>query len=458
MAEPCQTRGAPANGRGVVVVGSVSAGRNFPDQVTFSSVQSRRSSPYFLREQLPLIVQVQAEERVLQHLVALPDHEFQPAAAELVDRGVVLRHPHRIQHGEHGHAALQPDGAGHRGDGCQHGGGGGGDEFAGMPFPDGEAVEAEFLGALCGPDHLVEPVGGGDDLPGHRVFHVGNDVQDLEFHLLGPEVCLIDGLGLGEGFLGKAPALEDLGVGAVLDGGVQRVGDGGRQAVALEGGGGHEGFGRPAGVDLAHDLEVIAGVLAVGHGRERGDVQVGAAGRQRQDGVGVGGVVLQDRGSLALGLQFLVPGDQDLLLVGAGAHGDFQAGDIVRALDVVGGALLGLEAHVGGPVAGEVEELHAGCVDADVGEHGLEIAGLGLQRPVLPGRHLDVQFQAQFVRDQLGDVQLDADRGLVVGGVEGQRDGAGGGGHCQLAVLVDQLGDVRGQGGVFFRADALLVR
>jgi hypothetical protein len=43
VAEPCQTRGAPANGRGSVVA-SRSGARNAPVQVTFSSRHSRRSS------------------------------------------------------------------------------------------------------------------------------------------------------------------------------------------------------------------------------------------------------------------------------------------------------------------------------------------------------------------------------------------------------------------------------
>src|SRR5213595_1511906 len=44
VAEPCHTRGAPAKGRGVVVVGSVRGARKRPDQVTPSSSNSHWSS------------------------------------------------------------------------------------------------------------------------------------------------------------------------------------------------------------------------------------------------------------------------------------------------------------------------------------------------------------------------------------------------------------------------------
>ncbi|CAH0327275.1 hypothetical protein SRABI128_05940 [Microbacterium sp. Bi128] len=140
----------------------------------------------FLREELPLVRQVQAEQRVLQHLIALADHQFQPAAAELVDRGVVLGDPHRVQHGQHRHAALQPDPGGDGGDGGEHGGGGGGDELTRVAFPDGEAVVAEALRPARGLHHLVEPVRGGDDLPGDRVLQVRDDVEDLEPHWVFP--------------------------------------------------------------------------------------------------------------------------------------------------------------------------------------------------------------------------------------------------------------------------------
>lgn len=68
-------------------------------------------------------VSVVAEERVLQDFVALADHQFQPATAELVDGGVVLGHADGIQHGQHGDAALQADPVRHGRDGGQHRGG-----------------------------------------------------------------------------------------------------------------------------------------------------------------------------------------------------------------------------------------------------------------------------------------------------------------------------------------------
>ncbi|MFB9072256.1 hypothetical protein ACFFX0_14015 [Citricoccus parietis] len=51
-----------------------------------------------------------------------------------------------------------------------------------MPLPHGKGVVAEFLGPAGGLDDLLEPIGGGDHLPGQGVALVRDDVQDLEAH------------------------------------------------------------------------------------------------------------------------------------------------------------------------------------------------------------------------------------------------------------------------------------
>src|SRR5699024_540153 len=192
-------------------------------------------------------------------------------------------------------------------------------------------------------------------------------------------------------------------------------------------------------------------------GGEGGEVAVDPAGAQGEQGVRVGRVVLQLGRLLALGLQLRVPVQQDPLLVGGVADGDEASAEGVGVLQPELRPLLHQEAHVGGTVGGEVELLQTLGVDADVRVDRVELPGLELQRPVLPGGELQLELETELVRHDPGDVDLGADVGLVVVGEEGQRRAAGAvDAHPQHAGVGDlgrqQRGDLLVGGG----ADQLL--
>src|SRR5690606_38403738 len=108
-------------------------------------------------------------------------------------------------------------------------------------------------------------------------------------------------------------------------------------------------------------------------------------------------------------------------------------------------------------VGGEVELLEPLGIDADVRVDHVELPGLELQRPVLPGGELQLELQPQLVRDDPGDVDLGADVGLVVVGQEAQRRrGSAVDAHAQHAGPGDLRRQERGDGLVGLRADQLL--
>ncbi len=196
----------------------------------------------------------------------------------------------------------------------------------------------------------------------------------------------------------------------------------------------------------------------VGGGRVGAEVEVDPAGLESEVGVALVLVVL-DVHRLAAGLLVLCrPLDQQLLLVGAAAHGDGPARHVLRPGDLQAAALLRRERQVVLAVGGEVVLLLAFLGDGDVAEAGVVLGAVEADEDVLPGHGVDVGLEAEHVRHEVGEVGLDADDGLVVGGVEGQRcGGAGRGDEFQGAPPADPLRDFLGYGGDLAGGDAVLV-
>ena len=132
--------------------------------------------------------------------------------------------------------------------------------------------------------------------------------------------------------------------------------------------------------------------------------------------------VLQQRRFEAGFLIGLVPGQQDLFLVGARADDDLQPGNVRRLLDLtdLAGALDVKAEHILA-VGGEVKTLFARLGHGDVADHRVVFARADAQGPVFPAGLHYVELQAKAVGYQLGGVGLAADGGLVVTGQQRQR-------------------------------------
>jgi hypothetical protein len=115
-------------------------------------------------------------------LVALPDHDLEPAAGELVHRGVVLGDADGVEQREDRDPGRQQYAVGRLGQGAEEHRRRRGDELAGVALPDGVGVEPEPFGAHRRLDHALEALVHADDLAGHRVWGVRDDVEDLEAH------------------------------------------------------------------------------------------------------------------------------------------------------------------------------------------------------------------------------------------------------------------------------------
>ena len=135
-----------------------------------------------LPQVLVLLGDVQAEQRVLQVLVALADHDLQAATAELVDRREVLREPDRVVQGQHRDARGEQDAGRAGGDRAQQHGRGRRQHRARVPLPHREGVEPELLGEHRRVHRPAQPVGGGHRLARDGVGRVEDDVEDLEAH------------------------------------------------------------------------------------------------------------------------------------------------------------------------------------------------------------------------------------------------------------------------------------
>jgi hypothetical protein len=135
-----------------------------------------------LRQLVPLLARRDAEHRELAQLVALADDQLDPPAGELVDGGVVLGHPERVQDRQHADPGLDPHPAGGGGDGAQDHGHPRRQERAGVALADGDRVEPELLGLAGRGQRLIQPVGGAYQPTGDRVLNVGENVKQLKSH------------------------------------------------------------------------------------------------------------------------------------------------------------------------------------------------------------------------------------------------------------------------------------
>ncbi len=137
-----------------------------------------------LLEVLVLLVEVQPEQRVLQHLVALADDDLQPPAAQLVDRREVLGDADRVEQRQHGDARAQQDARRPRRDRAEEHRRRRRQHLSRVPLPHRERVEPELLRQHRRLHDPVQPVGRRDRLPGHGVGRVEHDVEYLEPHVL----------------------------------------------------------------------------------------------------------------------------------------------------------------------------------------------------------------------------------------------------------------------------------
>ncbi len=129
-----------------------------------------------------LVVRIPAEEPPGLGGVALADGQLQPAAGELVDGGVVLGDPYRIEGGQHGDGGEEPDAVRTGGDRAQHRGRRAGQERRTVPLADAEGVEPQLLGQHGEFDDLLEAVVRGEEASGQRVRDVVDQSHDTEAH------------------------------------------------------------------------------------------------------------------------------------------------------------------------------------------------------------------------------------------------------------------------------------
>jgi hypothetical protein len=115
-------------------------------------------------------------------LVAFADDEFEAAAGKLVDRGVVLGDPDRVEYGQHADPGLDPDPAGRRRDGPEQHRHHRGEESSRVPLTESDRVVAELLGPAGRRQRLRKPLGRADQPAGDRVLEVRQDVEHLESH------------------------------------------------------------------------------------------------------------------------------------------------------------------------------------------------------------------------------------------------------------------------------------
>lgn len=181
MAEPCQTRGecgVGARHRRHVLQRGAELAR--PVDVFLAPQPPQQLVLLPLEVPLPLLVQ--AEEGEVGGVRALADDQFDPAAGELVEGGVVLGDPDRVQHGEDGDAGQQADAGGAGGERAEDGDRGRAEERVGVPLADRERVQAEAFGRLGLRQHVAEAVGGGGGPSGERVRAVADEGEHLESH------------------------------------------------------------------------------------------------------------------------------------------------------------------------------------------------------------------------------------------------------------------------------------
>ena len=170
VALPCQTRIGCCKGRGQVSAAS-SEGRNLPGPGHLVLPPEPAEELVAFAVALPLILGSDVEELGLGGPVALADDELQPAAGEVVERGVVLEGADRIEQAQGGDRGEQPDGGGPRGDVAEHDRRRGGDEGALVPLADAVAVEAKLLGQDRVVDHVAKALSG-------RLLDPGDGVRE----------------------------------------------------------------------------------------------------------------------------------------------------------------------------------------------------------------------------------------------------------------------------------------
>jgi hypothetical protein len=123
-------------------------------------VPQRPQHRVLLGEQLPLVVDLEAEQRELRRLVALADREFEAAPRQLIDRRVVFRDPHGVEDRDDRDSGVQSDPVRPRGDRAEKHGRRRREEVPRVALPDGDRVEAELLRPHRRAQGLFQPVGG----------------------------------------------------------------------------------------------------------------------------------------------------------------------------------------------------------------------------------------------------------------------------------------------------------
>src|SRR5215213_9571178 len=241
-----------------------------------------------------------------------------------------------------------------------------------------------------------------------------------------------------------APLGEDPLVGAVVDQGLDRIGDGlGEVALLLlddvaVGGG---------VVDVAEQLELAVGLLdGVGEHRGVGQHGVVLARDDRGRGLVLALVAVDGDGRLAVGLALVLAGGGEVVgvLDGVGLDGDLLAAGVV-GLDPARVALLGAPLGTGVEVADHVDLLLALVVDGERRDTHLVLAGLEARDDRVEHGRLVFGLEAELGRDGVEQVDVEADDRLAVGVQELVRRIGRVGPDQELAVGLDRVRHLRGE-------------
>ncbi len=131
-----------------------------------------------------VVAELESEEGISLGEGAAPGHDFRPALRNQIQRGKLLKHPHRIGGAQDGHRAGQADTLSSRGGGGQDDYGRRIEKFFPVMFADTESIEAHPVGQLDLFEQVLQSHDRVVPRSGDRIGQRGNEAIDSNFHPL----------------------------------------------------------------------------------------------------------------------------------------------------------------------------------------------------------------------------------------------------------------------------------